>query len=65
MITLFRWISLKKKEIKYKLMLYTILDETMKDLSTGELKGKLLEEAVPYLAMLAHATVQAEKNKTE
>lgn len=65
MITLVRWILLKQKEIKYKLAFYTLLDKTIKELNTGELKDKLIKEILPYLAELAHATAQAEKNKSE
>lgn len=65
MITLIRWILLKQKEIKYKLAFYTLLDKTVKELNTGELKDKLIKEIMPYLAELTHATSQAEKNKSE
>lgn len=65
MITLIRWILLKQKEIKYKLAFYTLLDKTVKELNTGELKDKLIKEIMPYLAELIHATAQAEKNKSE
>lgn len=65
MITLIRWILLKQKEIKYKLAFYTLLDKTVKELNTGELKDKLIKEIMPYLAELTHATAQAEKNKSE
>lgn len=65
MITLVRWILLKQKEIKYKLVFYTLLDKAVKELNTGELKDKLIKEITPYLAELAHATAQAEKNKAK
>lgn len=65
MITLIRWILLKQKEIKYKLAFYTLLDKTVKELNTGELKDKLIKEIMPYLAELVHSTAQAEKNKAE
>lgn len=44
MITLVRWILLKQKEIKYKLVFYTLLDKAVKELNTGELKDKLIKE---------------------
>lgn len=65
MITLVRWILLKQKEVKYKLAFYTLLDKTVKELNTGELKNKLIKELMPYLAELVHATAQAEKNRAE
>lgn len=65
MITLVRWMLLKQKEIKYKLAFYTLLDKTVKELNTGELKDKLIKEIMPYLSELAHAATQAEKNKDE
>lgn len=65
MITLVRWILLKQKEVKYKLAFYTLLEKTVKELNTGELKDKLIKEIMPYLAELAHATTQAEKNKAK
>lgn len=65
MITLVRWILLKQKEIKYKLAFYTLLDKTVKELNTGEIKDKLIKEIMPYLAEFAHTTAQAEKNKAE
>lgn len=63
MITLVRWILLKQKEIKYKLMFYTILDETIKELNTGELKDKLIKEIMPYLAEIAHAQAMKDRAK--
>lgn len=65
MITLFRWILLKQKEVKYKLAFYTLLDKKVKELNTGELKNKLIKELMPYLAELVHATAQAEKNRDD
>lgn len=63
MITLFRWILLKQKEIKYKLLFYTLLDETVKELNTGELKDKLIKEIMPYLAEIAHAQAMKDRVK--
>lgn len=63
MITLVRWILLKQKEIKYKLLFYTLLDETVKELNTGELKDKLIKEIMPYLAEIAHAQAMKDSVK--
>lgn len=54
MITLFRWILLKQKEIKIKLLFYTMIDKRIKEINTGELKDSILEKIMPYIAKLIH-----------
>ena len=50
MITLFRWILLKQKEIKWKLAFYQFLDKQLKN--PEELQQKLVHE----IAELIHNT---------
>lgn len=52
MITLFRWVLLKQKEIKWKLAFYQFLDQQLKN--PEELQQKLLHE----LAQAIHKSVE-------
>ena len=56
MITLFRWILLKQKEIKWKLAFYQFLDQQLKN--PEELEKKFMDS----IAKLIHET---NTNKTE
>lgn len=56
MITLFRWILLKQKEIKWKLAFYQFLDQQLKN--PEELKKKFVDS----FAKLIH---ESNMNKTE
>ena len=56
MITLFRWILLKQKEIKWKLAFYQFLDQQLKN--PEELEKKFMDS----IAKLIHKT---NTNKTE
>ena len=55
MITLFRWVMLKQKEIKWKLAFYQFLDQQLKN--PEELQQKLVHE----LAELIHNTVETQQ----
>lgn len=56
MITLFRWVLLKQKEIKWKLAFYQFLDQQLKN--PEELEKKFVDS----FAKLIH---EANTNKTE
>lgn len=56
MITLFRWILLKQKEIKWKLAFYQLLEQQLKN--PEELEKKFMDS----LAKLIH---EANTNKTK
>ena len=47
MITLFRWVILKQKEIKWKLAFYQFLDQQLKN--PEELQKKILHEIVEII----------------
>ena len=62
MITLFRWILLKQKEIKWKLAFYQFLDKQL----IGIIKDpeSIEKKVLPYLAEIIHSTAQnATENK--
>ena len=52
MITIFRWVLLKQKEIKWKLAFYQFFDKQITDLMKNpkEIEKKIM----PYLAELIH-----------
>lgn len=54
MITLFRWVLLKQKEIKFKLAFYQLIDKYVTEIikNPEELEKKIL----PYLAEIIHNT---------
>lgn len=54
MITLFRWVLLKQKEIKFKLAFYQLIDRYVTTMikNPEELEQKIL----PYLAEIIHKT---------
>ena len=56
MITLFRWVLLKQKEIKWKLAFYNLIDQQLKN--PKELEKKLVDS----LTKLIH---ESNKTKTE
>lgn len=62
MITLIRWILLKQKEIKIKLMFYTFLDMQLKNFNSEEFMNKFMKEVAPYIASMAHDEASKMRN---
>ncbi len=64
MITLFRWVLLKHKEIKWKLAFWQFADKQFMELIKNPEKIEEIEKKImPYLAEIISKLAEIEKNK--
>lgn len=59
MITLFRWILLKQKKIKWKLAFWQLADKRLMEIAKNP--EEMEKKIIPYLAELIHNEVKRER----
>ncbi len=59
MITLFRWVLLKQKEIKWKLAFWQLADKRLMEIAKNP--EEMEKKIIPYLAELIHNEAKRER----